>query len=62
MKHGKRLTLYEKILLKSKGNNPEDYLRTKRVNKHYEFINIINNEPLLIDDINDGQAVRKLKR
>lgn len=50
--NGKRPTLYEKILLKASGHNPDDYLRVKRENRKYTFINRNTGTPLAIEDCN----------
>ncbi|WP_193708380.1 DUF6906 family protein [Alkalibaculum sporogenes] len=40
MKHGKKLTLKEKELLKEKGYDPAKFLRIKRTTEKLEFLNI----------------------
>lgn len=41
VKHGKRLTVKEKIKLKELGYEPECYLRTKKFNDGIEVVNTV---------------------
>ena len=52
LRNGKRPTLYERILLKSHGHKIDEYLRVKRENKKYTFVNRNTEEILIIDDCN----------
>jgi hypothetical protein len=46
LKHGKKLTLKEKILLKEQGYNPELYLRVKRTAECLTFVDIDTNKQI----------------
>ena len=49
MKHGKRLTVEMKVLLKKYGYDPENFLFTKNTNYKIEFVNRNTNERIVID-------------
>lgn len=44
MKNGKKLTLKQKLLLKSKGLSPSEWLRVKEVSYYTVFINRFTGE------------------
>ena len=48
MKHGKRLTVEMKVLLKKNGYDPEDFLYTKNTSYSIEFVNRNTNERIVI--------------
>ena len=49
MKHGKRLTVEMKVLLKKYGYDPEDFLYIKNTNYKIEFVNRNTNETIVIE-------------
>jgi len=38
LKNGRSLTRAEKVFLKSQGLNPKEFLRTKKLADHFEFL------------------------
>jgi hypothetical protein len=54
MKHGKRLTVKQKELLKELGINPNKYLRVKNLPNELHFVHIKNNKIRVFIKREDG--------
>lgn len=48
MKHGKRLTASEKVLLKKEGYKPEEYLRERKNHEEVVFVHRATGKPISI--------------